>query len=242
MDPRHLEELIQLERGYWWHVSKRAAVRQVIAEHAPPPGLVVEGGVGGGLMLRELADAGYRVAGFDVMPAAVAHCHEMGLPDVAVHDLEKPWPVEERSARAVLLLDVLEHLDHPSDVLRGMGRALAPGGVAILTVPAYPALLGPWDRMLGHKRRYTRDMMRQQAREAGMRVRWMTHWNAFSVPPALVLRTVEKLRGGSRGAEFPRVPAVVNTALRAAARAERLAMRVRPVPVGLSLLAVLEVA
>lgn len=240
MDPRHLEDLIAIERTYWWHVSKRALVQQLLHAHAPAPCTVMEGGVGGGLMLRSLADKGYSVAGFDLSPQAVHHCHQLGLSAVTVHDLQTPWPVQNGSVGAVLLLDVLEHLINPVDVLRYVACALVPGGVAIITVPAIPLLLGPWDKMLGHLRRYSRSMLQHTVTAAGLGMRWVSHWNAFSLPPAILVRGVERLGGRPAGPEFPHVHPAVNTALVLAARAERALLRHTSLPVGLSLVAVLE--
>ena len=79
------------------------------------------------------------------------------------------------------------------------------------TVPAGPLLMGPWDAMLGHRRRYTSSLFRSQARAAGLRVAWLSHWNSFSLPPALVVRTVEKALGGQRSAEFPPVSPLIFT-------------------------------
>jgi SAM-dependent methyltransferase len=239
MDPHHLEELIALERTYWWHVSKRALVLQLLRAHAPPC-LVVEGGVGGGGMLQCLKDQGYTVAGFDLLPEAVAHCHALGLKDVTLHDLQQPWPIPPQSVGAVLLLDVLEHLAQPEQALREAAQALTPQGVVLLTVPSYPALRGPWDDRVGHLRRYTVPALRQMVAAAHLRVRWMSHWNAFSLPPAVLMRGWERARHKVSTAEFPRVPPVINAGLILAARAERALMRRFPLPAGLSLCAVLE--
>ena len=35
MDPRHLENLISVERTYWWHVAKRELVLDLLRRHAP---------------------------------------------------------------------------------------------------------------------------------------------------------------------------------------------------------------
>jgi hypothetical protein len=109
-----------------------------------------------------------------------------------------------------------------------------------VTVPAIPALMGPWDRMLGHYRRYTRRMLRDQAAAAGLQVAWMSHWNAFTLPPALVVRTLEKLGRQQRSAEFPAVSPGVNALLIAAASVERRMIAATGIPAGLSLAAVLK--
>jgi hypothetical protein len=80
MDPRHLDELKALEEHYWWHVSKRALVTELLEAYAPRTGRLVEGGIGGGGNLRHFQSLGYRVTGLEVMAEAVRHCREQGLP------------------------------------------------------------------------------------------------------------------------------------------------------------------
>src|SRR5437016_12577264 len=92
MDPQHLRELMTVEQVYWWHRAKRALVRRVLRRHFPPPGRLVEGGVGAGANLLSFARTGYQVTGLDIAPAAVAYCRGRGLQDVQVHDLQQPWP------------------------------------------------------------------------------------------------------------------------------------------------------
>lgn len=238
MDERHLDELIAVEGSYWWHVAKRELVIEQLLRHFPPPGRLVEGGIGAGGNLRAFRELGYEVWGFDVSPAAVAHCQKLGLVNVLVHDLEGPWPIPARSARAVVLLDVLEHLADPVAVLKQAGEALAPDGGIVVSVPAGPALMGPWDVMLGHRRRYTRRLLRDQARAAGLNVLWMSHWNAFTYPAAVIVRLFEKWRKRPRAAEFPPVRPMVNRMLVGCARVERWWLRRAPAPCGLSLLGV----
>jgi len=239
MDATHLEELIQLEDSYWWHVAKRQLVSELLAEHFPPPGKLVEGGVGSARNLIEFRAAGYEVAGLDVMPAAVAHARQRGVDEVFEHDLGEPWPLAEASTRVVVLLDVLEHLADPVTVLRHARRTLEPGGGIVLTVPAYRWLFGDWDRSLGHFRRYSSRELRRQAAEAGFQVSWLSYWNAFTLPAACSVRGYQRCFPRQRTAEFPRVRPATNAMLLGMANAERWLMRKTGVPCGLSLVAVL---
>lgn len=240
MDPKHLEELIAVERSYWWHVSKRELIIEVLRRHFPAPARLVEGGIGGGANLLAFRDLGYSVSGFDLMPEAVAHCQRLGLDDVRVLDLHQPWTIANGPARVVVLLDVIEHVEHPAKVLANAASTLDDQGGIVVTVPAIPALMGPWDRMLGHYRRYSRAMLREHAREAGLKVAWLSHWNSFTLPPALVVRTLEKLGRRGRGAEFPAVSPTVNATLIAMARAERQLITRTGLMTGLSLVGVLK--
>jgi SAM-dependent methyltransferase len=238
MDPRHLDELKALEDHYWWHVSKRALVTGLLETHAPPPGRLVEGGVGGGGNLRHFRSLGYRVTGLEVMPEAVRHCEAQGLSDVHVHDLETPWPIDE-AADVVVLLDVLEHADRPVLVLENANAVLVPNGVVVLTVPAVPALYGPWDEVLGHRRRYTRSSLREDARAAGFAIEFLSYWNSFTFPAAVGIRAWEKRSGRARSSEFPRISRPLNEMLKGMATVERRLMDLGPIPVGLSLCAVM---
>ena len=241
MDLKHLEALVAVERSYWWHVGKRQLVTELLLSRWPPPARLIEGGVGGGANLEALRDLGYDVSGLDVMPESVAQCRALGIEDVREHDLTHPWPVERGPAQVVVLLDVIEHVPEPAQVLRNAAETLGPGGEVIVTVPAVPALYGPWDRMLGHYRRYSARLLRQHAQEAGLRVVWLSHWNAFTLPAALAVRTAEKLGLKRRGdTEFPPVSPAVNSLLIALARLERRGMRAIRLPFGLSLIGVLQ--
>jgi SAM-dependent methyltransferase len=240
MKPDHLRELAELENTYWWHVAKRQLITELLSKFAPPPGLLVEGGIGSSRNLLEFSKLGYDVTGFDVMPEAVELGRQKGLSHVSVHDLEQPWPIAEQSLRAVVLLDVIEHVEHPVTVLSHVRRALRPDGAAIVTVPAYQWLFSEWDRLLGHYRRYSLSMLDEQAAAAGLKLAWRTHWNSFTFPAAVATRCWERLFSSRRTADFPRVSSRVNNMLLGAARVERRLLLNVGVPFGLSVVGVLQ--
>lgn len=239
MQASHLQQLVDLEDSYWWHVAKRELVCKLLRKYSPPPGRLVEGGIGSGRNLMEFRDMGYDVAGFDLMPESVEHVRSRGIADVHVHDLGADWPVEDDSLRAVVLLDVLEHVEYPVEVLKHVHRALQEDGAVVITVPAYPWLFSRWDEQLGHFRRYTTREFRQHAASAGFRVQWLNHWNSFTLPAAMAVRGWEKLFPRRDEPDFPQVSRFTNQALLTAAAAERWCLGRLPVPAGLSLVGVL---
>lgn len=239
MDPGHLTQLVELEDSYWWHVAKRQLVLRLLKRFAPAPGRLVEGGIGSGRNLVEFSRLGYSVSGFDLMAESVEHVRQRGIDDVHVHDLEDPWPVASASLKAVVLLDVLEHIGDPVRVLRHVHQALTDDGAVVITVPAYPWLYSRWDEQLGHHRRYTMREFRRQVNEAGFRVQWLNHWNSFTLPAAVAVRGWEKIRPQREQPDFPKVSGATNRLLLTAAAAERRWMDVAGVPMGLSLAGVL---
>lgn len=240
MDPSHLKELVTLEDSYWWHVAKRQLVLRLLEKYCPAPGRLVEGGIGSGRNLVEFNELGYDVTGFDLMPESVQHVRDRGIEDVRVHDLGQPWPVEQSSLRAVVLLDVLEHVENPALVLRHAHSALEADGAVIITVPAHPWLYSRWDEQLGHYRRYTVKQFRQHAVEAGFRVSWLNYWNSFTMPAAVAVRGWEKLFPKRTQPDFPAVSPFTNRALLKAAAAEQWCLSHFGIPTGLSIAGVLQ--
>ena len=240
MDPSHLKELVTLEDSYWWHVAKRQLVLRLLEKYCPAPGRLVEGGIGSGRNLVEFNELGYDVTGFDLMPESVQHVRDRGIEDVRVHDLGQPWPVEHSSLRAVVLLDVLEHVEDPAQVLQHAHASLEADGAVIITVPAHPWLYSRWDEQLGHYRRYTVKQFRQHAAEAGFRVSWLNYWNSFTMPAAVAVRGWEKLFPKRAQPDFPVVSPFTNRALLTAAAAERWCLSHFGIPTGLSIAGVLQ--
>lgn len=238
MQAAHLQELVELEDTYWWHVAKRELVLKLLAQHAPAPGRLIEGGIGSARNLLAFRDAGYDVIGYDVMPEAVQNARMRGIEHVEQHDLTAAWPVETGTAKAVVLLDVIEHVEFPTRVLYHARQALKMDGVVIVTVPAYQWLYSDWDQALGHYRRYTKQALRDQAVSAGLTPLRITHWNSFTLPAAMAVRTARKLRQTEPSADFPRVSPFANRVLRACADMERWWLSKAPVPCGLSVLGV----
>lgn len=240
MNSTHLQELIDLEEGYWWHVAKRALVSRLLKSHFPAPGRLVEGGIGSARNLLDFQQRGYQVTGFDIMPEAVEHARQRGIEDAHVLDLSEPWPLPPKSVRAGVLLDVLEHLADPVQVLRNAASVLEPGGGLVVTVPAYPWLYSAWDRHLGHYRRYTAKQLKKHADQAGFKVTWLSHWNAFTLPAAVIVRGLNRVFKREGHSDFPRVSPTVNSLLTRSAQVERNWLLGAGLPVGLSLVGVLK--
>jgi len=63
---------------------------------------------------------------------------------------------EEALFDAILYIDVLEHIKDDRGELASAARHLIPGGKLIVLSPAYEALYSPFDKAIGHYRRYDR--------------------------------------------------------------------------------------
>lgn len=74
---------------------------------------------------------------------------------------------EAGSADSVIAVNVMEHVRDDAAFLADAHRLLAPGGHALLFVPAVPQIFGTLDEAFEHFRRYTRPELDARLRGAG---------------------------------------------------------------------------
>lgn len=67
---------------------------------------------------------------------------------------------EDERFDSILYIDVLEHIEDDLAEVEAAARHLAPGGHLVVLAPAHPWLYTPFDRAIGHYRRYTRSGLR----------------------------------------------------------------------------------
>ncbi len=66
----------------------------------------------------------------------------------------------DRGFDTLLYIDVLEHIEDDAGELRSARDLLAPGGHLVVLAPAHQWLYSPFDRAIGHFRRYSRPALR----------------------------------------------------------------------------------
>jgi SAM-dependent methyltransferase len=130
---------------------------------------VLDLGAGHGTVTQHLT-AGRQVVALDRSDACIA-AMETRFRDVAnvrvvkgdIEELEIGEPFD-----SIVMINVLEHVFDDSGVLASLRPYLRPGGRVILYVPAHNLLYTAWDRKVGHFRRYSRQVLDDVIREAGL--------------------------------------------------------------------------
>ena len=132
---------------------------------------LLEIGCGTGANLRERRSRWTSTVGIDLELRALAYCRDL----VTVQaDALEALPFADTTFDVVVLLDVLEHLANPGNLVREMSRVLRQDGAVVIMVPAGPELWSYWDEMHGHQRRYTKATLASvfgaglEARDAGV--------------------------------------------------------------------------
>jgi SAM-dependent methyltransferase len=83
---------------------------------------------------------------------------------------------------SAMCANVLEHLDDDVGALRNIHSVLQAGGTAVVLVPHDPALYGSFDRVLQHRRRYTKAELRAKMEQSGFDVRAILEFNRLTRP------------------------------------------------------------
>ncbi len=243
MEPEAYEDMAAVEAHHWWFRGRRAVLRAVIGRLGLRPGArILELGSGTGGNFEMLAAFGTVTAvemdGF----AREISARKPVLVDLRAGSLPDAFDLGGATFDLVCLFDVLEHIEDDENTLRTLRRLLAPGGAAVITVPAHPKLFGPHDVALHHKRRYERAELQAKLRAAGLRIEKFSFINAALLPLAFLLRGLDKrlARRQASGTAIP--PAPINALFGALFAAEGRLLGFTKLPFGLSLLAVVRAA
>ncbi|ARJ66499.1 hypothetical protein WV31_12880 [Magnetospirillum sp. ME-1] len=97
--------------------------------------------------------------------------------------------VPPASLDAVVMVNVLEHVEHDLAAITATVQALKPGGHLLIFVPAMPALMSRLDVMHGHFRRYSREPLRQLVEQAGLEIQLLHYVDVIGVLPWWLLNT-----------------------------------------------------
>lgn len=193
------------EGGYPEYVSSEKVLRSEfraianLLREIVPCGTLLEVGAAYGFFLLE-AKAHYRVYGVEIAQEAAEFARARGL-DVRTGGLTRQILEQIGPIDVVVMLDVIEHLEHPQATLALCGEFLKPGGIVLLTTPDFASALARgtgkrWRNMTPpqHLWYFTRDSIAGLAATAGLEVCQISHpWK--HVPISLVAQLIGRCIG-----------------------------------------------
>lgn len=243
------KDLYDKEHTHWWHIGKRRIVYSLLRRYIPRGSRqdrrALDLGCGTGLNLEHL-ERYATTTGTDYFEEALDFCRERGHTLLCKADAAH-IPFADRYFDIATALDVIEHLDDDLAALRELYRVMKPGGLLIVSVPAYKLLWTYWDDILGHRRRYTTRMLRDVIEQAGFELLKVSYSNALTLVPAITVRLAKSLlyraarrRGNRRDpqTDFMTLPGPVNGALISYYGLESWLLRRASLPFGLSVVCV----
>jgi SAM-dependent methyltransferase len=187
--------------SYFWTIARNRIierhVRGSLDRSAGAAPVVLDIGCGTGIVVDHLRKAGINCLGV-----------ELGRPTVlaTVRDFVKTGSsaletdADRAVCRVILLLDVLEHIEHPDAFLRSLLEKYRLAEHIIVTVPARQELWSNYDEHYGHFLRYDKPAMRELAEKCGLQIKELKYLFAGLYPVILMQRLI-----GGRSLE-PRPP------------------------------------
>lgn len=228
-----------IEADHWWFRGRRVLIRRMIDEICPDrSAAVLDAGTGTGANLRLLRQLEFEnLSAVDFSEEAIRHCRDKGLGEVQQGDLcDLPYPDE--SFQLLLATDILEHIDDDAKAAAELARVLAPGGAALLTVPAFPSLWGLQDQVAHHKRRYRMGGFRELVRGAGLQIERSFYFNYLLFAPIFAARqAIRVLKPKIESENQVNTPLINSVLRRVFAFDVWSAPRLRP-PVGVSIMVI----
>ena len=184
--------MAEVEDAMWYYRALHRHVARQLAAGLPAPGpRVLDAGCGTGGLLRHLqaAHSGWRLTGLDFSPLACTLARERTRVEI-VEGTIAALPFPEATFDAVVSCDVVCQVPDAAAALREIHRCVRPGGIVVLTLPAYAWMFSYHDRAVGNLRRYTRDEADSLVRAAGFVGEASTYWNTLPFPLAVVRRKI----------------------------------------------------
>jgi ubiquinone/menaquinone biosynthesis C-methylase UbiE len=245
MEEYEYKIMYRMESTYWWFRGKQFLVEMLLNKYLEDDGSnkTLDIGAGTGSTLGLLSKYG-EAYGAEFSTVAIRMLKQRGLNAIVRTDAEESIPFKNNAFSAVTCLDVLEHLENDSGLLKEMFRVCKPGGIILVTVPAMPLLWSGHDEALHHKRRYTKNQLLNRIASLNCIVTKSTYYNALLFLPIAAVRTFKSFMA-AKGAQaesdfFMPLPKWLNNALYSLFVAELKCLRILNIPFGLSILTVIQ--
>ena len=232
MDPHLIDDLAYKETFYWWHRIRRHNLYRLLGTEQEPGSKILEIGCGTGANLRQRSSHWTSAVGIDLELKALGYCRDLAAVQA---DAMAALPFADITFDAIVLLDVLEHLDDPGTLVREMGRVLRRDGAVVIMVPAGPELWSYWDEMHGHQRRYTKASLASVFGE-GWRPEALEYSFSWMYPVVWSFRRfMQRRRRPPAHSDFIEIPRVLNALQVVLGRIEGRVQRYVSVPFGTTL-------
>jgi SAM-dependent methyltransferase len=237
MNPDEISKMHLLEETHWWFQGKKRVVETLLKSADIPEGDFLDIGCGTGMFLKVFCSRG-NAFGLDASHQALSYCRFKGCEKV-VQGSGDYLPFADGKFSFVSLLDVVEHADDDGNVLKEAHRVCMPGGIVLITVPAYRFLWGSHDEVHNHKRRYTRNKLKQLGLSVGFNIERITYTNFFIFFPVLASRVISRFISKAVESDMKVAPKWVNRVMKRVYALESLYLTKGNFPWGVSVLMLL---
>ncbi|OEF06212.1 class I SAM-dependent methyltransferase [Vibrio genomosp. F10] len=189
-DAKHLDNLFLAENRLFWSIIRKEFLLSKFNQYLEKDNEIIEIGAGTGDVSRSLLKDGYT-------NISVGEMHVNGLKYAKTYGIERCYQFDllrspfSNKFETVCMFDVLEHIDDDELALFNSFQMLKDNGHVIITVPAHMWLWNRSDRVVGHKRRYTKDELEKKLEKCGFKIVESRYFFIFITPLLLLRRFID---------------------------------------------------
>jgi SAM-dependent methyltransferase len=179
------EACFAVEENSFWFTHRNAVIGALIGRYRDELEGAPFADIGGGNGFVALAAEALGIPTLLVEPGpqGARRAYDRGLASVVEGTLDS-CQFRDGCLAGAGMFDVVEHIADDVGFLRETRRALRPGGLLFVSVPAYPLLWSHEDTAAGHERRYTAASMSRLLSDAGFEQCYLGHF--FRPLPPLI--------------------------------------------------------
>jgi SAM-dependent methyltransferase len=227
----------RLYREHWWWRAREAVLLDMLRAMRPRPGpAILDVGCGDAVSFQVLSEFG-TVRGIEVdenlLDPSGPFRERISTSPLGDPIYDNPsWHFD-----LITALDVIEHIDDDRAAVSSLAAMLRPGGLLVVTVPAFELLWDHHDEINHHRRRYTARRLRSALAVEGLELLQVRYLFRALFIPKLSVRLVNAKRSQKVAQHGIPAPAINSALTRLCVLEDRLLRRL-PVPFGTSVLGV----
>lgn len=246
-------QLAKIQSHHWWFISRKKLIYSFIKDIVPTTsksGLEIGCGTGGNLEL--LTRFGLEAHGIDISNEALRLAREI-CPDhkyIQGDANQLSTYFSDKKFAVIIILNVLYHdwVKDESNIIRMAQELLVPGGILVMTEPAFSFLWREHDLQVMGNRRYSLQQFRSLFSLKDFNLIRFSYFNCISFLPALFLARTYKRKINAATTnpdcsieEIKLPPKWLNWTMEKILDVESIILRVfKKLPVGVSLITVLQ--
>lgn len=237
MEDTEYKKMYDVEDSHWWYVGLHELILYFVGIERIKRGSleILDAGCGTGRLCQLMKEYG-DIRGCDISNLALELCAKRKI-SVFPADLNLIDLGTERYD-VITSVDVLYHkwIQDDAEILIKFHRALKPGGILIINLPAYNFLKSRHDLAVHTRERYIKSVMMENLKETGFAVEKATYRIGFLFPAIALYRFMQHSDKDKPVSDVHMPPKLINSALLALNRMENLFIKkISSIPFGTSL-------
>ena len=186
MDNKTFSRQIKNQKKHWWFQARKKIIDQIISSiNLKKKKNILDFGAGSGVNLDML-----RKHGLVDIHEQNKYARAVIKKERKIKNLYSTLKIKKNFYDLILLADVIEHVKQPKELLKDLKKFLKKDGHILITVPAYQFLFSKKDKVLGHYRRYNKELLKTEL--SGFKVENISYFNTFLCIPIIIMTMLNK--------------------------------------------------